>query len=123
VSQFDLIPEDYRRRRSQEQDLIKLASLGVFLVVVALLVSGILLALITQEKQKFTGLSQQQLSVEEQGNQLKVLDAKILGMAQQLSVLSGFRGGLTAPSLLLALDRSLQEDDVWFSTVRVWPRR
>ncbi|WP_373084372.1 hypothetical protein [Zhongshania sp.] len=117
MTEFDLIPEDYRRQRALERDLFRGGVAIAGLVVLFALVMLVLLSLTSQEKKKAKILSSQQYMVDMQSDQIKALDAQIDVMTGQLTVLRGFRGGQTAPNLLLALDRALAADSVWLSSL------
>lgn len=115
MSDIDLIPEDYRKNRQILGDLKVFASVAVIIALLAALLIA-LLQIMTGTAQATAGtLSGKQLLIDQKSAQLQTLDEQIKFMSDQLFVLSGFRGGQTAPGLLVAIDRALDSSEVWFA--------
>ncbi|WP_372783957.1 hypothetical protein [Litorivivens sp.] len=115
MNDIDLIPDDYRKNRQILADLRAFSLAAVIVILIVALVSAVLKILMQSAQTDAEKLSGQQLLIDQKSAQLQTLDEQIKSMSEQLSVLSGFRGGQTAPRLLVAIDRALDNSEVWFA--------
>ncbi len=113
MSEIDLIPVPYRRRRRFAHWLLRGG--GAYLGVLALLVGvRVLLGLAIEERtRQIEDLKLQRERAELEHERLIGLRAEQQDLSQRLAVLDGLRGGVEAKAMFTVLDRALDED-VWF---------
>lgn len=116
MTEFDLIPKDYRVR----QELRGKAKLGVGVFGCLLIVSAIMYVglgyLSDKMMVQIKTLKQQQSISALQVNAVKQLTDERDQLESQLSFLMGLRGGAEAPMMFVAIGRALVPEEVWFDS-------
>ncbi|PLY15053.1 MAG: hypothetical protein C0631_07955 [Sedimenticola sp.] len=111
---IDLIPEDYRRGKSQSRRLRGVLIAGILI----LLANGIGFAVIkylSQQVETDIRLLEGQRNISnQQHSELNRLQDEHRGLDVQWQLLKGLQGGVSAERILLTVDRALKGDDVWF---------
>lgn len=118
MSDFDLIPEDYKYWQWQRRCLKRTAAA----VLATLLVVVVLTAYLRSEAARHSAIMidlqrQQAMSRIEQEQMTRLVESERLLQAHW-TLLEGFRGGARIQSVLTAVDESLSGDDVWFLNLR-----
>ena len=116
MTEFDLIPKDYRMR----QVLRGRAKLGAGVFACLLIASAITyvgLGYLSNEMMvQIKTMKQQQSISAGQVNALKQLTDDRDELESQLSFLMGLRGGAEAPMMFVAIGRALAPEEVWFDS-------
>lgn len=116
MTEFDLIPKDYRMR----QVLRGRAKLGAGVFACLLIASAITyvgLGYLSNEMMvQIKTMKQQQSISAGQVNALKQLTDDRDELESQLSFLNGLRGGAEAPMMFVAIGRALAPEEVWFDS-------
>lgn len=114
MTDFDLVPREYRLERALARWLRQVLSIAVGIVVVTgaggtalALANGNLDAQI-RELQTHSALTAQQRA------QLETLDARIAELGQQWQLLNALRSGAPAEQIFLIIDAALDDNEVWF---------
>ena len=113
---MDLIPQDYRNyiqvvRMARLTAIATAALLLLFLALYGALVyaSKSNQAIVEDMERKRAVIDQQQLVLDSLRGEKAILD-------KRLSVLEGLRGGAPAQDMFVAIDRSLEGQEVWFTS-------
>ena len=116
MSEFDLIPNDYRVRQVL-RGRVRLGSLAVAGLLITSI--GAHLSLDYSSNRMINQIDelkrQQSISVQ-QVSQLNKLTDEVTRLESQLSFLSGLRGGAEAPMMFIAVGRALSPEEVWFDS-------
>jgi len=114
MSDIDLIPLAYRRRRWQSRYLRNSAViLGCILAAMAL---GLLqlLATTSDMRTRVEALEERQAISAQQRADLERLGVEKIELENQLRLLLGLRSSVAAEQMFVVIDRALTGDDVWF---------
>ncbi len=115
MNEFDLIPADYRRNRQIYGDLARFGIAALAIVAVTFVAVTALSVATGRAEEKARALGGQQALIDQKSAQLQTLDEQIASMSEQFEALTGFRGGQSAPGLLVGIDRAFAGSEVWFS--------
>jgi len=119
MSEIDLVPVPYRRRRAFRGWL---ARAGTLYIAVAVLLAGLRLALgswASAYDREIESLRVERARIEQEQRELTRLGGEQQALGQRLAVLEGLRGGVAAKEMFQVIDDSLDEE-VWF---RAWSFR
>ena len=116
MTEFDLIPQDYRMRQLL-RGRAKLGA-GVFgCLLIASAITYVGLGYLSNEMMvQIKTMKQQQSISAGQVNALKQLTDDRDELESQLSFLNGLRGGAEAPMMFVAIGRALAPEEVWFDS-------
>ena len=116
MSDFDLIPNDYRMRQVL-RGRVKLGALAVgSLMIISLGMHAGLGYLSNKMVTQIDTLKRQQSIGVQQVSELKKLTESRDLLESQLSFLEGLRGGAEAPMMFFAIGRALSPEEVWFES-------
>jgi cell division protein FtsB len=114
MTEIDLIPSDYRRRRVMGRWTGRIGRFALGLVALMLASAG-LLGYLTQETQaRLAELQTQKAVSTQQRAELEALRAEKTKLEQQLRLLNGLRSGTAAKAMFKTVDQALEGDSVWF---------
>ena len=114
MSEFDLIPADYRLRLAFRRWLARLGLL-TGAVVIGSAASGVALGFAnSQLESQIQQLQKQHAMTTQQRTQLETLDARIGELDNQWRLLTALRSGAPAEQIFVIIDKSLDNTDVWF---------
>ena len=117
MREIDLIPGDYR------EHLWKLHVFKIFCVIILgiLLLTGTTYAALVYVKQgtqsEIEHLSKIKDNVSKQRDELEIIRKELNELDHQWSILSGLRISIAAEDLFVAIDRAIQDVDVWFTNM------
>ncbi len=115
MSEIDLIPEEYRRKRLFFSWLKH--AVVVFGLMTVIMVGGFLgLKQVNAElTEKIHNLKSQRALASENTEQLKRFSAQRDGLQQQLNLLAGLRSGSSAEQMFMTMDHALPGPQVWIT--------
>ena len=114
MNEFDLIPGEYRLRLQQEQAFKIFAVLLILLLVVVTLSFFYLVNERNGVDADINQLETKKKIVTQQHEDLGRLQKSQVNFVNQLSLLQNLRSGDAVEKMLLAIDKSLNDDEVWF---------
>lgn len=115
MSEIDLVPVPYRRRRALHGWLLR-AGGGYMIVALALVALRLALGHWTETyDREIASLRMERARIEQEQRELTRLGGEQQALAQRLAVLEGLRGGVAAKEMFQVVDASLDEE-VWFQT-------
>ena len=118
MDEIDLIPENYRIR------VWKLGILKIFIIVffVLLITSGIAYGALEYVKRdtnfEISKLFKVKEAAARQRDTLNILRNEKKELDYQWALLSGLRSAVAAEDLFIAIDKSIQSIDIWFTSIR-----
>jgi Tfp pilus assembly protein PilN len=113
MSEIDLVPVRYHRRRSLQRAATRLLLVCAVLLVAMASVRALLLHRIAVYDQEIEEIQEERAQVEQQERRIEGLTSERDMLAQRLAVLDGLRGGIEAKQLFRVIDDSL-DSAVWF---------
>ena len=116
MREIDLIPESYRRQRSQSLWIKIIAGIVLGLGVTTAAARVWLDSSINQLDADVVRLESQQAITSQERDQLAALNADRQSYQEQLYLLKGLRSGAAATSLFGIIDQVLVGDELWFRT-------
>jgi len=116
MREIDLIPESYRRQRSQSLWIKIIAGIVLGLGVTTAAARVWLDSSINQLDADVARLESQQAITSQERDQLAALNADRQSYQEQLYLLKGLRSGAAATSLFGIIDQVLVGDELWFRT-------
>ena len=118
MDEIDLIPENYRIR------VWKLGILKIFIIVfcVFLITSGVVYGALEYVKRdtnfEISKLFKVKEAAARQRDTLNILRNEKKELDYQWALLSGLRSAVAAEDLFIAIDKSIQSIDIWFTSIR-----
>lgn len=116
MTEIDLIPSDYRRRRLMGRWAGWVGRLALGLVALMLTSAGLLGYLTQQTQARLAELQAQKAVSTQQRAELEALRSEKSKLEQQLRLLNGLRSGTAARSMFQTVDQALEGDRVWFES-------
>ncbi|MBT8143242.1 MAG: PilN domain-containing protein [Gammaproteobacteria bacterium] len=114
MTEFDLVPREYRLNLAFRHWLGRVAALTTAVVVFAC-ASGAALAWANSSlDNQIQQLQTQQALTAQQRTQLETLDARIMDLGRQWQLLTTLRSGAPAEEIFAIIDATLEQGDVWF---------
>jgi hypothetical protein len=114
MREIDLIPESYRRQRSQRL-WTKLVSSAIAVIVLVTGTARVWLgSLVDAVEADVAALQARETVTQQQRDELTRLDAQQRSYLDQLNLLRGLRSGTAATNLFHIVDAALADDELWF---------
>ncbi len=118
MSEIDLIPNDYRERILKYRALKIFSYILVCLILTTGFAYGSLEYIKRETNTEVIKLSEIKKITTQQINNLQVLKNEKKSLDYQWALLNGLRTAVVAEDLFVAIDRAIQDVDVWFSSMK-----
>jgi hypothetical protein len=116
MADIDLIPRDYRTRVWLQSRVKRTATVIVSMAVIAAATFAVFSYLVARVDRNITALQKQQAITAQQREALTQLNEKKNSLDNQLMLLSGLRGGASASTMFVTMDRALTAGEIWFQS-------